>query len=663
MKKYSVLRVVGLCFVFGLCFLRLSAIDTIYQKTLTDTFVALLPTNPNVDENGIYFKFKSDGFVAKVSYNGSEKYLLRSDDKFYINEKIDRKGKLFFWENDRGYQLFHISQNKDNTFRVKRIPLWMSILPPLLAIILALIFKEVIISLFSGIWLGSFIVGGMRLDSLYYMVQSLFDVVKHYIIESLYSVGHLSVIVFSVLIGGIVAIISKNGGMKGVVLSLSRYARTPVSAQFVTWLLGVAIFFDDYANTLIVGNTMRSVTDKFKVSREKLAYIVDSTAAPVSSIAFITTWIGAELGYIDDGLQKLSLFGDYTPYSVFLSSLKYSFYPILTIIFILFIIFLKKDYGPMLAAEKNSRALRRADQSTLIYDSGVANDEHNEFAPVEDAPMKWYHAVVPVLSVVVVTIYGLIDTGMSNLGKSWAQLEGGFFRKLGDVIGASDSYIALLWSSLTGVIIALIMTRYSRIMKLTESISVMLTGFKAMLPALIILILAWALAITTEQLHTAEYLSSLLTGNIHPYSISVLIFLISAIISFSTGSSWSTMAILYPIAIPATYSVCLAEGFDHELAMNVLYAVIATVLSASVFGDHCSPISDTTILSSLSSGCNHIEHVRTQIPYALTVGIFSVFSLYVSVVMGGKSLVITSMYVFSLVCFYIIISRFGKRVD
>lgn len=663
MKKYSVLRVVGLCFVFGLCFLRLSAIDTIYQKTVTDTFVALLPTNPNVDENGIYFKFKSDGFVAKVSYNGSEKYLLRSDDKFYINEKIDRKGKLFFWENDRGYQLFHISQNKDNTFRVKRIPLWMSILPPLLAIILALIFKEVIISLFSGIWLGSFIVGGMRLDSLYYMVQSLFDVVKHYIIESLYSVGHLSVIVFSVLIGGIVAIISKNGGMKGVVLSLSRYARTPVSAQFVTWLLGVAIFFDDYANTLIVGNTMRSVTDKFKVSREKLAYIVDSTAAPVSSIAFITTWIGAELGYIDDGLQKLSLFGDYTPYSVFLSSLKYSFYPILTIIFILFIIFLKKDYGPMLAAEKNSRALRRADQSTLIYDSGVANDEHNEFAPVEDAPMKWYHAVVPVLSVVVVTIYGLIDTGMSNLGKSWAQLEGGFFRKLGDVIGASDSYIALLWASLTGVIIALIMTRYSRIMKLTESISVMLTGFKAMLPALIILILAWALAITTEQLHTAEYLSSLLTGNIHPYSISVLIFLISAIISFSTGSSWSTMAILYPIAIPATYSVCLAEGFDHELAMNVLYAVIATVLSASVFGDHCSPISDTTILSSLSSGCNHIEHVRTQIPYALTVGIFSVFSLYVSVVMGGKSLVITSMYVFSLVCFYIIISRFGKRVD
>lgn len=663
MKKYFVLRVVGLCFVFGMNFLRLSAIDTTYQKNVTDTFSAQLPTYPNVDENGIYFKFESDGNVAKVSYNGSEKYLLRSNDKFYINEKIDRKGKLFFWENDQGYQLFHISQKKDNTYRIKRIPLWMSILPPLLAIILALLFKEVIISLFSGIWLGSFIVGGMRLDSLYYLAQSLFDVVKHYIIESLYSVGHLSVIVFSVLIGGMVAIISKNGGMKGVVLSLSGYARTPVSAQFVTWLLGVAIFFDDYANTLIVGNTMRSVTDKFKVSREKLAYIVDSTAAPVSSIAFITTWIGAELGYIDDGLQKLSLAGDYTPYSVFLSSLKYSFYPVLTLIFMLLIIFLKKDYGPMLAAEKNSRALRRDDLSTLSDDCGEADDEHNEFAPLQDAPMKWYHAVVPVLSVVVVTIYGLIDTGMSNLGKGWAQLEGGFFIKLGDVIGASDSYIALLWASLTGVIIALIMTRYSRIMKLTESISVMLTGFKAMLPALIILILAWALAITTEQLHTAEYLSSLLTGNIHPYAISVIIFVIAAAISFSTGSSWSTMAILYPIAIPATYSVCLAEGFDHELSINVLYAVIATVLSASVLGDHCSPISDTTILSSLSSGCNHIEHVRTQIPYALTVGIFSVFSLYVSVVMNGKSLVILSMYVFSLICFYIIISKFGSRVD
>jgi Na+/H+ antiporter NhaC len=196
---------------------------------------------------------------------------------------------------------------------VRRIPFWLSILPPVVAIALALIFKEVVVSLFAGVWTGAFIAGGLRVDSFYWFFESILSVVQRYVINALADTGHLSVIIFSLLIGGMVAIISKNGGMAGVVISTS---------QFITWLLGVAIFFDDYANTLIVGNTMRSVTDKFKISREKLAYIVDSTAAPVSAVAFITTWIGAELGYIDSGLKMLDNFEfAVTPYAIFLSSL------------------------------------------------------------------------------------------------------------------------------------------------------------------------------------------------------------------------------------------------------------------------------------------------------------------------------------------------------
>jgi len=225
----------------------------------------------------------------------------------------------------------------------------------LIAIGLALIFKEVLISLLAGVWVGAFLAGGLRFEGFLGIIKSLLATADHYILDALNDGGHLSVILFSLLIGGMVAIISRNGGMAGVVHRMTKYATTPKSAQVITWALGVAIFFDDYANTLIVGNTMRSVTDRFRISREKLAYIVDSTAAPVASIAFITTWIGAELGYIGDAAEGTAALADLTPYAIFLESLKYSFYPILTLAFILMLVLMQRDYGPMLKAEKRAR--------------------------------------------------------------------------------------------------------------------------------------------------------------------------------------------------------------------------------------------------------------------------------------------------------------------
>lgn len=542
--------------------------------------------------------------------------------------------------------LYHLSPAEAGyPQRLRHIPLWLSILPPLIAIGLALLFKEVLLSLFVGVWAGAFIAGGLRLEGMLGLGKALLATISHYLLEALHDTGHLSVILFSLLIGGMVAIISRNGGMAGVVERLTRYARTPRSAQLITWFLGIAIFFDDYANTLIVGNTMRSVTDRFRISREKLAYIVDSTAAPVASIAFITTWIGAELGYIGDGIQSVPALAGTTPYAIFLESLKYSFYPILTLAFILMLILSQRDYGPMLRAEHRARRTGAVKaQSAELTEIEATED----LSPVAGAPLRARNAILPVLTVIVMTIIGLLDTGLGSIygelatppatdswAATWGAMDGGFFGKLGEVIGAADSYVALLWASISGVVVALLLTVGQRIMGLEQAMGSLASGLKAMFGAVMILTLAWALAITTEELHTADFLVELLGDRLNPYFLPPIIFVLAALVSFSTGSSWSTMAILYPIAIPLAWYVATQAGWETAAAQGLLYNVISIVLAASVLGDHCSPISDTTILSSLAADCHHIDHVTTQLPYALTVGGVSLVLGFLASLLGG----------------------------
>jgi Na+/H+ antiporter NhaC len=566
-------------------------------------------------------------------------------------------------------RLYHLSEEGD----LRYIPLWLSILPPLIAIGLALLFKEVVISLFAGIWVGAFIAGGMRFEGFLGVIKALLHTIDTYLINALNDGGHLSVIVFSLMIGGMVAIISRNGGMAGVVRRMTVYATDARRGQFVTWMLGVAIFFDDYANTLIVGNTMRSVTDRFRVSREKLAYIVDSTAAPVASVAFITTWIGAELGYIGDGIAQVDHFAGTTPYAIFIESLKYSFYPVLTLAFILYLIAQQRDYGPMLNAERRARTTGVVKATSL--DSEVAEEQEN-LDPVPGAPLRARNAAIPVLVVIAMTLVGLIDTGLGSLyagldnppatsgwGATWGALEGGFFGRLGLTIGAADSYVALLWASMSGVVVALILTVSQRIMSVTQTIGALTAGFKAMFSAVIILTLAWALALTTEELHTATFLIDLLGEALNPYFIQPVIFVLAALVSFSTGSSWSTMAILYPIAIPLTWTVAMLSGWEEAAAAGLLYNVISTVLAASVLGDHCSPISDTTILSSLASDCHHIDHVRTQLPYALTVGAVALACGFLSTALGGGWAICLGLMGGALVLLWFVVRMVGRRVD
>lgn len=622
--------------------------------------------------------------TASIFINGNKQQLQFAKNKAFLELPTTTVGQLFLIQTKDDYQrLYHISRRTDGMLRVQYLPLWLSILPPLIAIVLALLFKEVVVALFLGVWSGAFIAGGLRLDSWYYFLLSVFQVAEKYITNALNDGSHISIFVFSLLIGGMVAIISRNGGMAGIVKSLSQYATSPRSAQLITWLLGIAIFFDDYTNTLIVGNTMRPVTDRFRISREKLAYIVDSTAAPVVVIAFVTTWIGAELSYIDDGIQLLDGFrDDLTPYAIFIQSLKYAFYPVFTLFFILLLILTKRDYGSMYTAECRARQTGNVKAQTH---SDSALHDLEDFTPIKNAPLRWYNAFIPVAVVILMTIFGLIDTGFSNSYQklmasglanfaptwtdTWQQLgllstgnELSFGIKLGILIGNADTYIALLWSSITGLIMAVVMTVSQRIMSLSNTITTMTTGFKAMLPALLILTLAWALAMTTQELHTAAYLTASLKGTLSPYAMPVIVFILSVSIAFSTGSSWSTMAILYPIVIPMTWTICQAQSLEEGIALELLFHVIAVVLSASVIGDHCSPISDTTILSSLASDCNHMDHVRTQLPYALTVGGVSLLACITSSYLGGGWLLCGLLVLIGWGVLSLVVFRFGRKV-
>ena len=565
-----------------------------------------------IETNEVIF----DGTDAELYISGIDKNRSTETIKGKYSFEINGEKQDVYFENGVGIATIKpsaenitvedLQTNQTKITETRIIPGWTTILPPLIAIIFALLTKQVLLSLFLGIFSGSLIINGFKL-------KSFFMVLETYGMNALNDSGHLSIIVFSTIIGGMVAIISKNGGMAGVVDKLSVYAKSVRSTQFITWFLGVAIFFDDYANTLVVGNTMKSVTDKFKISREKLAYLVDSTAAPVAAIAFITTWIGAELGYIDDATSSLGL-GE-GAYSIFLGSLKYAYYPIFTLSFMLILIWTQKDFGPMKKAEDNARS-GNADKKD------VKLAETEEFEPVDLTKTRWYNAFIPVFVLISTVMVGLWITGTD--ATSAEDLEGlGFFRRLGVIVGNSDSYVALLWASLLSIATAVVLTIAQKIMSLEQTMDSALGGFKSMTSAMIILICAWALASVTEELHTADYITSIFTGNISEIWIPTITFILAGIVAFSTGSSWGTMAILYPIILPTTWSICQASGLAHPEAMEVIYHVTAVVLAGAVFGDHCSPISDTTILSSLASGCNHIEHVRTQLPYALVSGAVS----------------------------------------
>ena len=608
---------------------------------MTDIIVKNIETSIKIYFKDPDFRQTYEGYPVTVYINGEPIVVRVIKGAATIKYKFTKK------------QTFQI-QISDYTFtkKVTPIPLWFSIIPPLIAILFALIFKEVFTALFIGILVGTTTMFWYQDVSVFPAIfKGIFAIVDTYVIEALTQSGHMAIIIFSMLIGAMVNIITRNGGMKGVVNILSRYANNPRSGQFVTWLLGIAIFFDDYANTLVVGNTMRPVTDRLKISREKLAYIVDSTAAPIAAIAFVTTWIGAELSYIQDGIATIGI--DESPYNVFINSLSYSFYPIFALIFILILIRKQVDFGPMYKAEKKARLseAKYEDDKSPSFSS-----QTNELEVPNHITPRWYNAAIPVFIVIFGTFAGLLYTGWNQ--EVWNDDAVGFSKKLSVIIGNSDSYKALLWSSISGVLMAILLTLSQKILNLKDTVDSMINGFRTMLTAIVILILAWSIALVTKHLHTADFISQVMVSvNISPQFIPALTFILAALVAFSTGSSWGTMAILYPLILPASWLIAQNYGLEHGGSLDIFHNVVSAVLAGSVLGDHCSPISDTTILSSLASSCNHIDHVRTQLPYALTVGGVAIFVGTIPSAFGISSWI---LFPAGIIILYIIVRVFAK---
>jgi len=517
-----------------------------------------------------------------------------------------------------GYYLVAVSSGGRTCQKAIRIyPGLLTILPPLIAILLALIFRQVLPALFIGIWFGTGLLAGLN------PWTGLVRLIDTYLVEAMTDKDHVRIIIFSMTLGGMVGLITRCGGAQGLVKSLTRLAVSRRMSQLSTWLMGLLIFFDDYSNTLMVGNTMRPFTDKMRVSREKLSFIVDSTAAPVASVALISTWIGFELALISSSISQLGL--QENAYWLFLKALPYNFYSWACLVFVLMVILSRRDFGPMYTAEMRAigtgEVLDRKAQPLI-------DEEMTRLHAKSDGPERWYNAIIPIGIMSMVLVYGLYRSGLAQLQSSGKEIN------LYNIIGAADPFQVLLWAAFAGALASLSLILIQKILTLRQSVDAFLVGFKSLVLAMIILTLARVIQLVCTELQTATYLLTISRGLLSPGLLPMITFIISAFTSFSTGTSWGTMAILMPLIIPLSYHLPMDAGLSAGSVELTMIGTIGAILSGAVFGDHCSPISDTTIMSSMSSGADHVDHVRTQLPYASVVALLSILLGYLPAGMG-----------------------------
>jgi len=508
----------------------------------------------------------------------------------------------------------------------ERFGVW-TIIPPLVAIILAFITKNVILSLFIGVFSGTFLLqlNGFNVGSAF--IGGFLDIINR-IIGSLSDPWNAGVILQCLTIGGLIALVSKMGGARAIAESLAKRAKSPTSAQIITWLMGLLIFFDDYANSLIVGPIMRPITDKMKVSREKLSFVVDATAAPIAGIALISTWVGYEISLIRDGYLSIGL--EVNAYSVFISTIPYRFYNILMLLFVVMTAVLLKEFGPMLKAERRARTTGK-----VIADGSqpMASSEDKDLEPKEGIKLSIWNAIIPIGTLIVVAFLGFYYNGyeviMGGEDASLIQILQDAplsFASIRETFGASDASIVLFQAALFASIVAVVMAVGQKILTISESLETWVAGMKSLVITGVILLLAWSLSSVIKELGTAAFLVSALSTSVPKFLLPSIIFILGSIISFATGTSYGTMGILMPLAIP------LAHAISPDA--NFVVISVGAVLTGAIFGDHCSPISDTSILSSMGSSCDHIDHVKTQLWYALTVGVITVLFGYIPAGLG-----------------------------
>ena len=516
---------------------------------------------------------------------------------------------------------------------------WLSLIPPLVAIVLAIVTRRAVVSLVAGIVCGALITAGGH------PLAALYDVLEIHLWPALIDPDKLRVFAFTLMMGAMIGIISRNGGMAGLIRLVAPLANSRRSGQLTAWFCGLIIFFDDYANTVLLGGTLRPLSDRWRISREKLAYLVDSTAAPVAGLSLLSTWVAVEIDYIQEGVHSLPSAAGLQSIDLFVGSIPYRFYIVTALLFIPVLALTGRDYGPMWRAER--RRLRTGPDHEP--DGSLSPDDESSAA----VPAHWANAVLPIVTTVAVVLGLFYVTGRQSLAAD-ALLAEALDRGYGlkEIFGAANSYLSLQYGALAGLVVAAFLSRVQGLLTNVQIVRLAADGARVMLPALVILWCASALSRMTGdssivgtppvtpyehkayRLHTADYLASLVATDAGDADVGETVvtakllptgvFLLAALLSFATGTSFGTMGILLPMVIPLAHALLTADGAAFDAQHPLMLGAVGSVLAGAIFGDHCSPISDTTILSSQSCGCDHMAHVVTQLPYALTVAALAI---------------------------------------
>ncbi|MBT3605708.1 MAG: Na+/H+ antiporter NhaC family protein [Candidatus Latescibacteria bacterium] len=521
---------------------------------------------------------------------------------------------VFSIESQTNGLLLRATQSPDTTQEkfLPQITNW-SLLPPVLAILVAMISGRLILGLSLAIFSGSIL---SLAGSLPFYQLPFFAISKSlitYVWSPLESSFQLYILAFTAGLIGMVRVTTLSGGNRGIADLLAARAAGARSTRLAAFFMGLAIFFDDYANTIVVGSTLRPIADRFRVSREKLAYIVDSTAAPIAGVALISTWIGYEVSLFQDLMEELNT--GMSGYELFFNALPMRFYCLLTLAFVFLSSYLQRDYGTMLKAEQRAFSTGQVLRPGATPMTGRANDE---IQPAEGIEAVWWAAMVPVAIVILFVIGGMVYDTAQNEAVLTAQQNYGIFstQYWTATFSNADTARVLFIASIAGSIIAVLIaiTRkhsqsQQRTITLIDALTTWAKGIVGVWYAIAILILAWAIKEVCTDVGTSTYLTAALSPFVSPLLLPLLIFLLASVVAFSIGTSWTTMAILIPTVVPLAHAL-------GGLPLTILAA--AAVLDGAIFGDHCSPISDTTVMSSIASSCDHLDHVKTQLPYALT---------------------------------------------
>lgn len=491
-----------------------------------------------------------------------------------------------------------------------------ALIPPLVAIILALITKEVYSSLFVGIVIGGFFYGDIFSDT-FSLERSITHIFNDGIVGSLSDPYNVGILVFLVILGIMVCLMNEAGGSAAFGKWASEHIKTRVGAQLASIVLGMLIFIDDYFNCLTVGSVMRPVTDSHKVSRAKLAYLIDATAAPICIIAPISSWAAAVTGFVEgeDG------------FSIFMKAIPYNYYALLTIVAMVTMVILKVDFGPMKLHEKNAM---NGDLMT-VKDAQFEKVEYN----FKNAKGKVIDLVFPIAVLITSCVIGMIYTGGFFGGKDFIT-----------AFSNSDASVGLMLGSFFALIITVIFYLCRRVISFKKACECVPEGFKAMVPAILILIFAWTLKTMTDSLGAKYFVAGLvdeMSGSLVS-TLPAIIFVVAVFLAFATGTSWGTFGILIPIVV---------DTFQ-EKNPTLMIISIAACMAGAVCGDHCSPISDTTIMASAGAQCNHVSHVSTQLPYVIVVAVISCLSYIVAGFVQGPVVPLALGVVAIVLAFYCI---------